>query len=1115
MTLVAWLALAFASTVELDGWRWSALREPKVADEPLPPPVVTARDVRIRPANDEVRFDGTWSIDVPEPGWFEVRLAGPEVLIAEASWQGRPVPLLDTPDGPHVAIELTGPGVLRLRGVKAGDPTRGPVMLDLLPAAVGRVRVDTAMEPVLTAHGPVVRLGGESWCGSSGLALALQDPAPPSPRPDLAVATAALGLTVGEGTYDARARVRWEVRSGVLGAVAVDVPGAGSDLAVSGATVASWTRSGDTVSVTLREPEDRLVELELSWSAPVPGGDEAKLAVPALSPRGAFRTESTVQLARDGEVEVVPELSAWAPIPFADLPEWGRGLVVGAATATFAATGAPGGQLSLLRFTPVSGPPTFVDVATITAALTDHGTVLMRAHYAVRNDRSPHLRFTAPPGSLVIGARVAGDTARVAKTGDTWLIPLGKSVETVEGLLSFPVEVTLLLRGDAWERREERGLPLPVVDAPVAVTRATLYLPAGYENLAEPGTGDVVADWTEGEGITYGEATGAAAEAEVLMQEAVQAWMSNEFDAAQGLLDQLEDVGGFDENARRLQSNLDVITGKAEGQYDATLERRVKEQAKARSLDEAREQEEALKQAESSYLSGDYKAAEENYGKALELGKKLDLLEQSESVEVETRNMMLETRLEASSSAARQVEEKAQLVRITAQNIVISDDRAAYGPMPSTPPESMSAPSPTPTPVAAASPVVILPDEGITVEAKRDAMNAPDTSTSEVLTKDFLSRLPTGRSYQSAVGLSATGAGEGRNGTFRGDSSNDNTYMLDGANLTEVTDEAVLDTEEDIERIPVGRTFSAVLETVPGVVVDAKGKRKEEGGKNGAHRWSGAPVADPVAGEVGGLAGGVMGGVLGGEVSRVEVGQHTVSVDAEGWDDDGVAVTGSSTTTFDFDGEDITGELLTPDGANVAGGALGDVIGTGTGTGGLGLRGTGMGGGGAADEGRWRPGGTVGYGSEVTIDLDEAEPMPASESEDAAIAFEVPVVAEDTSAVMPVEMVVVRRGGGVNLPKVSIAANKRADDIQAPPPPPPAEPASPTQGIQFGRDKPMPQKPGDAAPVDRGTRSTVSAVQLTAIIPNQGDPVRYEHLLLEAGAVHTLPIEAKLPRRNR
>ncbi len=54
----------------------------------------------------------------------------------------------------------------------------------------------------------------------------------------------------------------------------------------------------------------------------------------------------------------------------------------------------------------------------------------------------------------------------------------------------------------------------------------------------------------------------------------------------------------------------------------------------------------------------------------------------------------------------------------------------------------------------------------------KQTIDVSSTSRGDVLTKDYLQKVPTGRSYQSAVQMA-------------GGSSNENTYMLDGATITE------------------------------------------------------------------------------------------------------------------------------------------------------------------------------------------------------------------------------------------------------------------------------------------------------------------------------------------
>jgi hypothetical protein len=76
--------------------------------------------------------------------------------------------------------------------------------------------------------------------------------------------------------------------------------------------------------------------------------------------------------------------------------------------------------------------------------------------------------------------------------------------------------------------------------------------------------------------------------------------------------------------------------------------------------------------------------------------------------------------------------------------------------------------------------------EEVVVKAKQQAVNTESTVRGEVLTKEFLQKIPTGRSYQSAV-QNAAGvlAGSGGNPNMAGGATDENTYMLDGANITD------------------------------------------------------------------------------------------------------------------------------------------------------------------------------------------------------------------------------------------------------------------------------------------------------------------------------------------
>jgi hypothetical protein len=69
-------------------------------------------------------------------------------------------------------------------------------------------------------------------------------------------------------------------------------------------------------------------------------------------------------------------------------------------------------------------------------------------------------------------------------------------------------------------------------------------------------------------------------------------------------------------------------------------------------------------------------------------------------------------------------------------------------------------------------------------EVARPVIDTESGNVSTVLTKDFLERLPAGRSYQEVVQMAA-GVTGGGNPNVAGSGSSENTYMLDGVNITD------------------------------------------------------------------------------------------------------------------------------------------------------------------------------------------------------------------------------------------------------------------------------------------------------------------------------------------
>ncbi|MCY0987336.1 hypothetical protein OV203_09400 [Nannocystis sp. ILAH1] len=651
LALVLALVAPPSGSAEIAGERYREWTKPP-AEAAAPAPWVARRELSFQPVEGGLQLRGRWTIKSFGTGWFsgELFADAPQLRVVSARWGAAPATLkVDAAGAITVTGRVAGSVELTVEAFVPGDPTREAVALKLLPAVRGTIEAaaPSGLAPALRVDGEAaLAVREKQWSGAREVALSfVTPPAPAADRPPVVVAKVGIGVTVGDAELRGRARAVWEVRQGEVSTLALETAGLGADLEVVGGNVRSFVREGDRVRVELQAPVRDRVELELRWSQAIGKAAESRVSLPKIAPVDVFHSEVALQLARDGEVEAVPEAPGWSYVASATLPGWAQGLVEGTATTALVQQGGSGaGSLSLLRFVPLEGPPVVVDVAAYTIATSREGRALVRAHYEVRNERAAHLRLTPPAGFKVIGVRVGGQTAAPARAKDgSWIVPLLRSVETVTGLLSFPVEVILLGEASEWRRREIRELRLPTLDAPIAVSRLTLHLPPGYRSRKRAGDGDVVAAFTRGDGITYGLGVGevGAAQADMVFQDAVQAWMRNDFSAAQDKLDALRGMGAKNENIARLQSNLDVVAGKSAVSQDMSLQRRVREQAKARAYADVQAQAELKKKAEDERARGDYAASASSYQQAIAVGDKLAQLEQTEVVDQKMTNAAL------------------------------------------------------------------------------------------------------------------------------------------------------------------------------------------------------------------------------------------------------------------------------------------------------------------------------------------------------------------------------------------------------------------------------------------------------------------------------------------
>ncbi|MEM6926152.1 MAG: hypothetical protein AAF602_04445, partial [Myxococcota bacterium] len=509
------VALAQAAEVQFEGRRWPLLVAPTQPAPPGPPPPLLMPGRAVLDARST-----PWTVEVEVPvvatssGFLLAPVAARGDTLDRVTLDGEPVPVRPIGDRWVAALDVTRAATLRVRSFV--DPRAGALVLPVGAEVTvrGRAFVDGAP-----------RVDGDTWwVGGPSVGLRANPPTRATSG-TVVLGETAVGLTVRDASLAARARLRFRVARGTVDTVSFDLSAPPADLEVVSDQVSRVERRGTRVELTLARPERGLVDVEATWTSDLPSGADARVIVPLPVLEGTFRDTTALQVARDTDREVIPTSSLGRALGSA-LPSWGRGLVDGAPTASFLGARADRAALQLLQTSIVDQPPTVIEVAESVVATNADGRLLMQTRLAVRNDRSAFLTVTAPPGVRLVSARVKGKTALVTPLDATrTLVPLARSVQSVQGSLSFPVELVFWGEGAPWPRRGETTVGLPTYDAPIAAHRTTLHLPPGHRAVGRQGR-RIVEQFTEGQGINYGFESGdrRVEQAQALLERAVGAW---------------------------------------------------------------------------------------------------------------------------------------------------------------------------------------------------------------------------------------------------------------------------------------------------------------------------------------------------------------------------------------------------------------------------------------------------------------------------------------------------------------------------------------------------------------------------------------------------------------
>jgi hypothetical protein len=466
----------------------------------------------LRVSGDSVTGQARLTIDVLKQGWVAVQIPG-GLLVREARLDGRltALSLLEPGTPPRVLIARTGRATLALDIVVPLTASAGSESI-ALPASGSGLSAVTLTVPrtgvSLTVAGGFIaeqtETGGESrWVvfGNPGRPLSFAwKRRTDDRRAELPLRTRARVtelVALGEDATLVTAGVQVEVTQGQARQAVVALPPGLVVNEVAGPAVADWEVTRNELTVTFLDPIVTQTSVVITGELRTPR--DGSIAVPLVRVPAAERETGGVAVDVSGPGEIASgEPRGLEPGDAADLGD----VVAGHESPSMVAFkftplgGAAARSLSVnvTRYTPKAVLVATVEEARYDAIAGEDGKLLVRARYAVRNNRRSFLAVSLPPRALLWSASLAGRPVRPGvSAGGGLLLPLQKG-RANEQAPAFVVELMYLQRIDAWTEKGGARVELPAVDLPVSRTGLTLHHSPRYGIDVKAGAFRVTAD---------------------------------------------------------------------------------------------------------------------------------------------------------------------------------------------------------------------------------------------------------------------------------------------------------------------------------------------------------------------------------------------------------------------------------------------------------------------------------------------------------------------------------------------------------------------------------------------------------------------------------------------
>ena len=475
-------------------------------DRPPVAAVVGRAELRARVDGDTVRGTLRLEGEVFQRGPVKVPLVTGATL-TDARSDGRTLPVLH--DGDVHSALFTGPisfsVTLDWATTIGASPGRASLVLPQPASSSVSAFVDLPGDPADVRVEPGLVTGRSTAAGRTTIEIALErgkrahvswsvreTATQGTPVETRLLADVRSLLTIGDGDLRMVALVDITVVRGEPRTFELQIPAGYEVSSATGSSLENSEPRGQTLVLIVRDPAPRRHQFLISMEQPhTPGSFKMDTTFPAVlaaqreSGEAAIEGTGTVEVAATGDDRLrrmdVRETNASL-----------RSLARQPILAAFRYQRRPNEThtlaLDVKRFTDAPVIAAAAEHATATTLVTAEGRMLTEMMLRIRNRAQPFMKVTLPAGATMLSVDVAGETAKPVMGTDGTRIPLLRPNFRPTG--PYSVSFVYLHAGQAFARRGDAQMSLPIVDVPVSVLEWELFLPDQFS--AKPTGGNVI-----------------------------------------------------------------------------------------------------------------------------------------------------------------------------------------------------------------------------------------------------------------------------------------------------------------------------------------------------------------------------------------------------------------------------------------------------------------------------------------------------------------------------------------------------------------------------------------------------------------------------------------------